>query len=278
MIRICQIAITVGLAVCVAGCNKPEEQPAVKLTQLGIDANNPEANALKTINFELQVFEIPVDRLKDIDEIRQALETEQFKYTSRLAFSENSFSVYFGRVNSLATVQGVLNDASTQKQTSMSLMMSEGQEHTIDIISLNSQRVVFYMSGSGQKEGARVGPGMLGLRLKAEKTEDAANACQITAFPVLSIQAGHTISQIDEQIKKQEFPFTVATFGLDMKAGDFVLLAPETLTTEPPGYLSSLFFNIPGGSQFFDQDKRKAPVIKPSVRIFLLICTWINIY
>ncbi len=281
MIRTCQITVVVCLVILVAGCSSYRNKPPlnrITLGQLAADGNNGQAGVLKTINFELQVFEIPVDNLKDIDEIRRTLDTQPLKYTSQIAFSANSFSAYYGRIQSLATVNDLLTAAAAHKLTSMSLMMNEGQEQTINIVTMDFPQVVFFVSDTGRKEGARIGPGILGLRLRTEKTEGADNSCEVTAIPVFAIPAGNAIPQLDAQIKTREFPFTAAAFGLNMRVGDFIVLAPEKYTVYQPDYLSSLIFNNPGGSLFFGPDKRKPPQLKPAVRIYLLVCNWIDIY
>ncbi len=282
MIRTCQIAAVFCLALWVTGCHKqPSDNPLldnIKIGQLAPNDQNDRRDAiLKTINFDLYVFEMPADNIEALEEIRSTLSVQPFKYSSRLAFSANSFSVYYGRIKLLKTVNDLLKTASAQKATTMSLILNEGQEQTITITAMNFPQVVYFNSSSGLKEGAHIGPGILGLRIKAEKTETANVSCNVTAFPVFALPSGNTIPELNDRVKLREFPFTAAAFGLKMGAGDFIFLAPEKYTGSQPDYLSSLFFNIPGGSLFFAENKRKAPELKPSIRIFLLVCTWIDI-
>jgi hypothetical protein len=280
MNRTCQITTVVCLVILIAGCPGSNGKPPlnhITLGQLG-DGSNGQVELLKTVNFEMQVFEIPADNLKDFDEVRRTLDTQPLKYTNQISFSANSFSAYYGRIQSLATLNDLLTAAEAHKLTSMSLMMNEGQEPTINIVTLDFPQVVFFTSEAGKKEGARIGPGILGLRLKAEKTESADNSCAVTLIPVFAIPTGNAIPELNAQMKKREFPFPSASFGLNMRVGDFIVLAPEEDTASQPDYLASLIFNNPGGSLFFSPDKRKPPQLKPAVRIYILICNWIDIY
>jgi hypothetical protein len=276
MIRIYQMAIALILVCWITGCrNNPQDDQHIKINDLAPQDQN---SVLKTVSFELQVSELPADNLNQLDEIRQTLETRPFRYSSELAFSSNFFSVYYGRLQSLATINSMLAATSTQKITSMTMLMNESLVETIPVNAINFPQVISFISSNGTEEAAHVGPGLLGLRFKTEKAEDAnERACNLTAYPVFAVPSGNTIPQLDERLKMREFPFISAAFGLKMRVGDFILLAPEKYTGSRPDFLCSLFFNNPAGSLFFGEDKRRPPVLKPSVRFYILICTRIDI-
>jgi len=278
--RISQIAIVLTLFCWIAGCsNNKQDDPElgnIKIKDLAPEDQNDTQSVLKAINFELHVFEQPADSLKEIAEIRRTLDTRQFRYNNQMAFSSNSFSVYYGRKQSLAKIDSMLAATSARRLSSISILISEGQEETITVNVVNLPQVVYFTSSSGTKEGVHIGPGLLGLRFKTEKAKDSNEACSVTAYPVFTLPAANTIPQLDEQLKMRDFPFTSAAFGVTMSEGDFIFLAPEKYTGEPDS-LGSLFFNNPSGSMFFDSDKHKPLVLKQSVRLFLLACTWIDI-
>jgi hypothetical protein len=281
MIRISQIAIMLIVLCLITGChNNQQDDPAlgkIKIQDLAPDDQNDTQSVLKAINFEFHIYEMPADNLKEIGEIRRTLDTRQFRYNNQVAFNSNLFSVYSGRMQSLAKIDSMLATTSARKISTISILISENQEETLKINAINMPQVVYFTSSNGTNEGAHVGPGLLGLRFKAEKAADSNDACSITAYPVFALPSGNTIPQLDERLKMREFPFTSAAFGLTMGEGDFILLAPEKYVANQPDSLGSLFFNNLAGSMFFDTDKHKPLVLKPAVRLFLLVCTWIDI-
>ena len=83
------------------------------------------------------------------------------------------------------------------------------------------------------------------------------------------------IPELDAQVKRREFAFTVAAFGLNMRPGHFVVLAP-TEYVEDQTALGGLFFNNPQGRLFFREGETNSPQRKPAVRVFLLLCLRID--
>ncbi len=124
-------------------------------------------------------------------------------------------------------------------------------------------------------DGVSIGPGMVGLRIKAEKIPGSKGVCQVSALPVFSPPIRGAIPQLLYRAKASEFLFKSAGFGLKMSPGDLVVLGPEEYIDHQIT-LGSLFFSRPQGSLFFSRTERKPPELKPAVKIFLLLCTGIN--
>jgi len=272
---------SVLLCFCLIGCNVPEEEPIWEKVKIGDLAPRrsdkpPSARLIKTINFDLHIFEIPAENIDKLDDTRKNLYTKPLRFNSLHAFSANSFSVCFGQIRMLDQIYNLLLAASGKILTKVSLMLADGQAETITITALDGPRTIFFTSTYGSREGANIGPGILALRLKAQTIPGSRGVCDVTAYPVFSppIVKG-AIPQLEEQAKIREFPFSAAAFALKMSPGDFILLGPKEYISDQTA-LAGLFFSNPEGSLFFSETERKPPELKPAVRIFLLVCTRTN--
>jgi hypothetical protein len=264
---------------CLAGCAKPKpEMPIWEKVKIGDltpqDAGKTQqVELLKMTKLDVHIFEIPADNIAEIDKIRKKLFIRPLQLKDYKAFSANSFMVRFGQVDLWRQTNDWLLGAEGRNVANISLMLADGQAQTIAIAGLNRPQTIFYTSANSSKEGANVGPGVLGLRIKAEKIPGSRGVCDLVAFPVFSPPTESTIPQLDTLGKLREFPFTDAAFGLKMSPGDFVFLAPKEYVSDQTA-LGGLFFSNPRGGLFFS--KTKAPEYKPAVRIFLFVCTGIN--
>ena len=281
MIRVFQIAVLSGLAFWLAGCNGSEkEKPIweqVKITDLAPFDNSkqPGARLLKTINFNVYVFEIPAENISTLDDVWPMLYAQPLRFNDYDAFGANSFLAGFGQIPMWNRVAELLRAADGIQTNTISLLLPDGQTNDVAVAGLGQEQTVFYSSKSGSMEGATLGPGQLGLRIKAEKVAGSRGVCRMSAVPVFSPPRRSSIPLLAAREKSGEFRFTSAGFSLKMSPGDFVLLGPEKYDSGQVT-LGSLFFSKPEGSLFFSELERKGPELKPAVRLFLLVCTGMN--
>jgi hypothetical protein len=271
----------VFLTFCLIGCPGPEEEPIWEKIKIGDLAprqgGKPQSTRLiKTINFDLHIFEIPAENIDKLDDTRKNLYTKPLRFNSLHAFGANSFSVHFGQIRMLDEIYNLLLAANGKIIAKVSLMLADGLPESIAITGLDGPRTIFFTSTYGSREGTNVGPGILALRLKAQTIPGSRGVCNVSAYPVFSppIRRG-TIPQLDARAKRGEFPFSAAAFALKMGTGDFVLLGPKEYISDQTA-LGGLFFSNPKGTLFISKTERKPPELKPSVRIFLLVCTRTN--
>jgi len=263
------------------GCTAPEEEPIWENVKIGDLAPRrggklPSVRLVKTINFDLHIFEIPAENIDKLDDTRKTLYTKPLQFNSPHAFGANSFSVCFGQIRMLDKIYNLLLAASGKIIAKVSLMLADGLTETIAITGLDGPRTIFFTSTYGSREGANVGPGILALRLKAQTIPGSRGVCNVTAYPVYSPPIiKSAIPQLDARTKLREFPFSAAAFALKMGPGDFVLLGPKEHISDQTA-LGGLFFSNPKGSLFISKTERKPPERKPAVRIFLLVCTRTN--
>ena len=268
MIRAFQIA-AVGLFIfCLVSCSEPEQESVPDKVKIGdlapySDGKPQQPKLLKTLNFDVHIFEIPADNISSLKKIRDKLYIRPLRLSDYPAFEANSFSVRFGQYKNWDETTALLLAADAKKITTVSLMLPDGQSETIAITGLNAPGKIHFTGISGLREEVNVGPGIFGLLVKAEKIRDEKGACNITAYPVIFPMTKSMIPKIDAHVKLREFSFTSAAFGLKMSRGDFIYLGPKE-------YISN-----PQGSLFSSKDERTLPERKPAVRIYLLVCTMI---
>jgi hypothetical protein len=264
MIRFFQITAFICTAVLLTSCKAPEkEKPIweqVKLSDLAPppEVNNAASRLLKTINLDINIFEMPAEDVNVINYVQQMLYTKPLQFNNYDAFKANSFSARFGQIEMWNTIANVLRDAGCKHIETISLLLPDGETSDLTITRLNKEQTVFYTSSAGSLEGATIGPGKLAMRIKVEKIPGERGVCKVNAMPVFPSPITSPIPQLAERAKSNEFLFTSAGFYLKMSPGDFVLLGPDK-------YISH---QITLGSLFFSRPKPK-----PTVRLFLIICT-----
>ena len=267
------------LCFCFPGCAEPKEEPIWEKVKIGDLApsgdQTQQAKFVKGINLEMHVIEIPADNIDDLDKIRKKLRIRPLKLKNYQAFSANSFLARFGQLDVWNEVRSMLIAAEGQEVVKVSLMLSDGQPQTLTITTLDRTQTVFYRAADGSRQGANVGPGILGLRIKCDRVPGKKGICEVTAYPVYSLPTQSAIPQLQAQMKRREFPFTSAALGLRMSPGDFVFLAPKEYVSDQTS-LGGLFFSNVRGRMFFNAAKRKAPEHKTAVRVFLLTCARID--
>jgi len=266
-------------ALCIIGCSKPEpEVPVWEQVKIGDLApqdggKTAKVELLKMTRLDVHIFEIPADNIDEIDKIRKKLFIRPLQLRNYEAFSANSFLVRFGQVDLWRQTNDWLLGAEGRNIVKVSLMLADGEAQTITITGLDRPQPIYYTVADSSIQGANIGPGIFGLRIKAEKIPGSRGVCDLVAYPVFSPPTKSAIPQLDAIGKLHEFPFTSAAFGLKMSPGDFVFLAPKEYISDQTA-LGGLFFSNPRGGLFFS--KTKEPEYKPAVRIFLLVCTGIN--
>jgi len=279
--RVFQIAVLSCLAFCLTGCGGPEEnEPIWQQLKIGDLApshsgKRPGSQLLKTINFNVYAFEIPAENISALDDIWRMLYPKPLQYNNHDAFKANSFLAGFGQVQMWNKIRDLLLAADGKGTDRISLLLPDGQANDLPIARLDKEQTISYISASGSMEGVTAGPGMVALRLKAEKIPGSRGVCKMSAMPVFSLPIRSSIPELVYRAKAGEFLFSSVGFGLKMSPGDLVVLGPEKYIDHQIT-LGGLFFSRPEGSLFFSRTERKPPERKPAVRIFLLLCTSIN--
>lgn len=281
MIRAFQIVLLAWLPFCLTSCGVPEENEPT-LGQLKIGDLTPSYSGkgsggqlLKAIHINVYIFEIPAENISALDDVWRLLYPKPLQYNNHVAFRANSFLAGLGQAQIWNQIRELLLAADGKGAESISLLLSDGQANDLPVARLNSEQTVFYIPAGSPMKGVSLGPGMVALRIKAEKIPGSRGVCQVSILPVFSPPIRSSIPELVYRAKAGEFHFGSVGFGLKMSPGDLVVLGPEKYIDDQIT-LGSLFFSRPQGRLFFSRTERKLPERKPAVRIFLLACTGIN--
>jgi hypothetical protein len=279
MIRIFVFAVLGCLSMSLAGCKKPEQvQPVQEQVKIGdispSHGDHSVGTAINTINFDVHIFEIPAENFGKVSDIWELLYTEPLQFHNQKVFMANSFVVRFGRVRMWNRIHDMLRTAGGQKIVTVSLLLPNGQSNDLIVKELNMEQNVSYIAANNRRDGVTIGPGIIGLRIKAEKVPNLRDVCELLAYPVFTVQTSSSIPQLYTRAKSREFAFSSAAFGLRMAPGDFIVLGPEKYNPPNAGQttLDGLFFSKPEGSLFPSADNIIKTELKPAVRVFLLVC------
>ena len=266
MVRFFQITILICLGLLLTGCEGPKKDDAlwknVKIGEIAPSqgATAPHSQLLKTINLDIHIFEMPAEKVSALDDIWPMLYTEPLRL-NQASFKANLFAAGFGQIQMWNRIRELLLNAGSKRIERTSLLLFDGQSEEFIITRLNETQTIFYASSEGSMEGATVGPGTIGLRIKAEKIPGLRGVCNVNAEPVFTSPTKSPIPELAAFEQSGDFSFSSAGFELKMSPGDFVFLGPEKYSGDKMT-LGSLFFSRPGR--------------RPVVRTYLIVCTRIN--
>ncbi len=283
MIRLLEIATLSILLVSLGACEKTGEKPIwdqVKIRDLapaGPDGS-VQSQALKTINFNIIVFELPAKNLGTLDKTWEMLYTRALTFADYEAFKAGSFAVGFGRASRLAPVIDTIEQAQGKRIHNAALLLSDNQSNDMPIARLFERQMLFYHTSGGALEKQILGPGTIVMRVEAQKIPGLRGLCSLSTIPVFTVGSSSAIPLLEQRRRESEFAFEASAFSLKMGVGDFFLLGPRQYFDEQIT-LSGLFFSKPQGSLFLIRSETDPSVRKPqhlpAVRVFLFVCSGI---
>ncbi len=270
----------VGLLFGAGGCDGPAAQPSgpiwehTKIGDLGPKTPDPTRRAkfMGTIHFDVYAIDLPADNIEKLSSVWEALSAKPIRTNSYTAFAENGFRVRFGRLRKWKEIEDLLAQTGGQGAGTTSLVLSDTEPADLPIADVSLGRPISFMGTDLRTQIAHVTPGVLVLRLRAEPVPGARGVRKIIAYPAHTLPMSSAIPELRATTKQQEFYFGSAAFAAQMSPGDLVMLAPNRFTGERHT-LGGLFFNKPVGALFPDPERRRVPERKPTVRVFVLICT-----
>ena len=246
------------------GCNGQEESDPIwkhiKITDLApTPSDKRPADRLKIITFNIYIFQMPVKKFDTLKGAWQILYTKPLKFSDYAALRANSFSIGFGQNQMWDKIADLLRAAGAERIETVTLLLSDNKINDVAIATLYNEQTISYVLSDGSLEAVTIGPGIIALRIKAEKIPGSRGVCKFDALPVFSSPVKSAIPQLAARDKSAELLFTSCQFALKMNPGDFVFLGPKRYI-DSQRTLDSLFFSRT------DDDK-------PVVRTYLIVCS-----
>jgi hypothetical protein len=289
MIRLLEIAVLGCLFFMPAGCNSSEEQEPiwerVKLGDLASlhDPGQGDNRPLKTINFNVYVFEIPADSVGVLDDIRKSLYPGPLRFRDYDAFKANSFSVAFGQKLAAGRVAELLRGVGGTRVQMVSLLLPDGQFNDVVMAGLPGEQTIFYTATGGGMEGVSLGPGTLVLRIRAERIPTFKGFCSVKVSPVFVSATRRIVPRLGQGREVDEFLFASTEFRVKMAAGDFFFLGPADYADGRMA-LASHFFSRGAPSSVgrmllippSEEGGNPQPYYGPVVRSYVILCAGMN--
>ena len=157
MIRDIQIAALIMFCVMLMGCppktdnNFPDNIKINDLAPVNMDGS-PQTNALKAINIDFHIIDVPEENFSKLDEIRRTLNIKPIKFNNYLAFSANSFSAYYGRNQARNTVYNLLEIAGAQHVINQAVILTDDESTDIPIQQLDQTQAVHFRNLNRKSE------------------------------------------------------------------------------------------------------------------------------
>lgn len=264
MNRVLQIALFGFAGLLLAGCNGGGKDEPIweqtKITDLAPStaSKDTDGRLLKTINFNIFIFDIPAENTSVLDDVWQMLYTKPLRVKDSDAFIANSFAVGYGRIDMWNKVSDLLRDAGGKKIEKISVFLTDDRPDDINIGSLVRRQTIFYTPKSGSSEAAAAGPGKIAFRIKAWKNPALRGGCDFDVVPVFLPPISSSIPELAAREKAGEIVFTSCRLRAKMGPGDFILLGPQQYISYQ-ATLAGLLFS------------RQNP--KPITRTYLFVCT-----
>jgi hypothetical protein len=265
MIRTSHTSVIFCLVTLLIGCNnhKSQQKPIWEEVKIGdlAPATGSQQNHIQKIEgiyFQVHIFEVPAETSDKIDEISKILYAHPFHFNHFNAFNANLFSVGFGRISFGEQIFQILSDAKAAKTGSTSLLLTNGQTNDIPILKLFESRNIYYISADGTTKSATIGPGVLSLRIKADKIPEFRGVCNVTVLPVFPFPFTANIPNARTEENMRDILFDCCGFSLKMSPGDYFFLRAQKYIGHQNS-LGSLFFSRPG--------------LRPALMAYLIVCT-----
>jgi len=267
MIRFYQLMVLGFMAALLTGCNgSAKKEPIWKHTKISdlaptAGTENPD-DRLKTITFNIYIFEMPAKNISTLDNAWQILYTNALEFNSYEAFNANSFLIGFGQDQMWNKIADLLRAAGAKKLETVTLLLSDKEASDVAIATLYDEQTVFYLWRDGSLDGTTMGPGTIALRVKAEKIPGSRGVCKLDVLPVFLPLTKSSIPQIAAREQSGEFLFKWCRFGSKMAPSDFIFLGPKRYVGSQTT-LDSLIF-----SRNYDDE--------PVARTYLFVCSRIT--
>ena len=244
-----------------AGCTDTSQKPTSfsELTGLKIQDLKSPAAPLKfpKIIFDVVLFKMPSKKTDSIKTAFEPLKNNSINFTDRSAFECNGLFAVRGLKKQSPMLTATLASLNAKRFSRASIILFEQKGELLPAGFSPAERYLLYTENDGTERTIITPPGQMAWQLQAACNAFVRDLVHVRLMPVFNTPAGDEIANMAglENTPKQTFPHQQIT--LDMRKGDFVLLAPNRLDERTT--LNSLLFHT--------ADDRT------NVLVYVIICT-----
>jgi hypothetical protein len=193
------------------------------------------------------------------------LNTQAIRFADSNAIAGNSIRLAAGPVRMLEEAFSQLRAAGASKRETTSLLIPDGGSERLITAKVAARTVISYVGRGGGGERVEAGPGYVGLEVGAGRFPTLPSASVVRILPVFFPSIEGLAPELAERMKAREVRFEALQASMNMRRGDFVLVAPSRYCGEAEELCGLLF----GAGTV-----RTGPLSSGrAARVYLIICT-----
>ncbi|MFC1676336.1 hypothetical protein ACFL3G_04650 [Planctomycetota bacterium] len=259
MVRVVINLLFIGMVVILAGCDGAQDSTALwEKVKFG-DLAPPDPNTgmprgyLRSVSLDIYIFETPAEKFAKLNDIWKLLKPGIHTFSSRgnlkfndyQAFNTNAFYMSPGDMDNWDEIGNILRRTGSKKIKAFSFLIMDGKSDELVIYEFDKQRTLFYTPGNGPVEELTIGPGLIALRMTANKVPGLRGTWDIEFVPAFMPPHSTIIAPLARREKTNDFIFDSAGFNLKMTTGDLFYLGPAKFQ-DTHANLAGYFFSDPG--------------------------------
>ncbi|MBN2019758.1 MAG: hypothetical protein JW749_05980 [Sedimentisphaerales bacterium] len=217
---------------------------------------------LRSTNIDIITYELPVDKIADLDGVWQILSAGTLKYTDPNGFAANGLQAAMGVFGEKAKITEILDSINAKKLSTTSLLIQHSRVEVLELGRLSHKTEISYIGRTGAVENVEVGPAILGLEVYARQLTGSPKVSRVQVTPAVLSATQGLPAELAAKMRESDLRIYSAGFGLNMKPGDIIVLAPN---------LGKIADSTTAAGRFFVKMGTK-----PTVRVLLFICTSIT--
>lgn len=247
-----------------AGCDNTGKAPqteGIKIGELAPAGQRIRPQVLRTTNIDIVIFEVPADNVRLLDDVWGILDKGTLRFNDPNGFEANKLRAATGKFGDLDKIDKTLKSADAKKQSTTTLLISDGQPEVLNISRMTGKSTISYIGHNGDVKSSEAGPGILAIEISARKIINKRGVTGIQVLPVIYTPTEGLAPAIAAKLKAGDLRFYSAGFGLDMKPGDIVMLSPAQFSPD----------EITVAGRFFTRAGQDA-----SVSLLIMVCTSVS--
>ncbi len=262
-----------------AGCSGTPQRPETKgikigeLAPKGKTPNPPIMQPLQTTNINIITYELPAKDMNLLDNVWAILpnNAEGLRITDPVGFAANGLRVSAGTFGKKNKITDALKTIRANNLETTSLLIQSNQPELFVLGRLTRKSTIAYIARGGADANAEAGPAILGLQVYARQfkppavsgqTTPAQTISRVQITPVIAASTEGLPEELAIRLKQQDLRIYSAAFGMNMKLGDIIVLAPTPDKINDDTTAAGRFLT------------RNGP--EPMVKILLFVCTSIT--
>ena len=263
------------------GCKSSKSEPPfweqIKLKDLAPPPSDSSvlAQRLRGMTIDIYQYEVPLDKFNQINALWNPLNQQALRFKNQSSFTGNGFRIGRGSLQQWDWIIGMLDRAQAQKVQVISMLLTEEYDQDVMIRPIPGRQAVSFLDPENKSQSLVIGAGYLTFHVKAEKPPSSPYPTHITGYPLFSVPTTTSIEPLARRANDRQIAFQGTAFTARMMPGEILVLGPDEFYGDE-STLGGLFFRNPAGRRFGPSEEYLTPEIKPTVRVFVIMCTQVQ--